>query len=812
MNKTLVFVEEETWQIAFRCRRADLSPMDLTGADVRLRIGEPGEPVTEFGNPMLTDPAKGEGHFTILPEHQGTLPPANYQYELRVFLPDTRVSSQARGLLCIEPSRFDEIPATVFPPGGELPGDIIAALNEKADKAANLSDLTSIPTARINLGLGDAATKNVGTIAGTVAAGDDPRLVTGGNAVTLTGNQTVNGIKTFVSSPVVPTATTATQAVNKSQLDLKADDSAVVKLTGNQTVAGIKTFSSPPVLPLASIPTTYLADPAIVADATYSCNVYKFPGATFTDKFEAGLQYCATNSLTLYIPSGTHTLTRIVTFNGTGGHYRVSIRGDGPLSSRINCTHTDENVGGRLKINLTSYGQFELQDLWFCPVGHQDAEAPGGNPLIRMNQDPAVWVYWNGMSSSRGFRIQDVHFGTNSSLEADVNSWLNCLRLNGKGTALIQRVHVIGRRAPSGVTAPTTNGIQIDNCKEVEISNCSLYHTNYGLYSADNDLSISEGIKISNCTLVNTNYGVYHRVSQNFPNFELTNCHIAYNKRGVFLRGWTQSIIAENLIYPEADSTQLLSEDVYLEDCPSMRMHDNQFFSGKPKGDAGVDKIGLTLKGSSRNSYYKNNLFSERDVGIRLLLPDAGPPVEPGIDDVIIENNYSEKDLAGASTVTRMYEVEQTLDHNRILWRGETNEFTAFGARSTTLTLTSGAAAATLSYGTLTCQHQDFVPTNNLGEYTVYKSGVSRARIKAGLHHTSAAAGTVTMTLWRLIPAGAWTELTRVTAYGPDVTMVLESGEFAFAGDYQFRIQVQQNSGGNGTVAIGAWLEFHPTR
>ena len=53
------------------------------------------------------------------------------------------------------------------------------------------------------------------------------------DTVNLTGNQTVAGVKTFSSSPIVPTATTTTQAVNKAQMDTA--DAAHVAATDPHT-------------------------------------------------------------------------------------------------------------------------------------------------------------------------------------------------------------------------------------------------------------------------------------------------------------------------------------------------------------------------------------------------------------------------------------------------------------------------------------------------------------------------------------------------------------------------------------------------
>jgi hypothetical protein len=76
------------------------------------------------------------------------------------------------------------------------------------------------------------------------------------DVVKLTGNQIVDGIKTFSVLPVSSVAPTGnTQFTNKAYVDTKATDTAVMHLTGDETAAGVKTFSSIPVLP-ASNPTT----------------------------------------------------------------------------------------------------------------------------------------------------------------------------------------------------------------------------------------------------------------------------------------------------------------------------------------------------------------------------------------------------------------------------------------------------------------------------------------------------------------------------------------------------------------------------
>jgi uncharacterized protein YuzE len=136
--------------------------------------------------------------------------------------------------------------------------------------------------------------------------------------VKLTTDQTIAGIKTFSSAPVLPNNSITNAMINntaissgyvdatssiQTQISTKANDSAVVKLTTDQTIAGIKTFSSAPVLPNNSITNAMINNTAISSgyvDATSS--------------IQTQLTAKATDSLTCHL-AGTETVTGIKTFS-----------------------------------------------------------------------------------------------------------------------------------------------------------------------------------------------------------------------------------------------------------------------------------------------------------------------------------------------------------------------------------------------------------------------------------------------------------------------------------------------------------------
>ena len=103
-----------------------------------------------------------------------------------------------------------------YPAGGDIGRmyvgtgtENIALAKKNEDTTGNAATATKLATARTINGVAFDGTANI-----TLPVSDS-------TAVKLTGNQTIDGIKTFTSSPIVPTPTTYTQVANKVYVDGK---------------------------------------------------------------------------------------------------------------------------------------------------------------------------------------------------------------------------------------------------------------------------------------------------------------------------------------------------------------------------------------------------------------------------------------------------------------------------------------------------------------------------------------------------------------------------------------------------------------
>ena len=126
-------------------------------------------------------------------------------------------------------------------------GDVSDSNRAKKITFANLkTEITGDDTAFVRNADYDANTILYATTDNTPVA-----LTVGTNSVVgrVAGNITTLAVDSDLTSVSASDDTVPSAKATKTALDLKANDSAVVKLTGDQTVAGVKTFSSDPIIP-----------------------------------------------------------------------------------------------------------------------------------------------------------------------------------------------------------------------------------------------------------------------------------------------------------------------------------------------------------------------------------------------------------------------------------------------------------------------------------------------------------------------------------------------------------------------------------
>jgi len=124
--------------------------------------------------------------------------------------------------------------------------DVANGITKKITFANLKTEIVGDDTAFVRKSLYDANTILYATTDDTPVA-----LTVGTNSVVgrVAGAITTLAIDSDLTSVSASDDTVPSAKATKTALDLKATDSAVVKLTGDQTVAGVKTFSSDPIIP-----------------------------------------------------------------------------------------------------------------------------------------------------------------------------------------------------------------------------------------------------------------------------------------------------------------------------------------------------------------------------------------------------------------------------------------------------------------------------------------------------------------------------------------------------------------------------------
>ena len=281
----------------------------------------------------------------------------------------------------------------------------------------NADTATTLATARTINGVAFDGTANI-----IVPVSDD-------SAVNLTENQTIGGIKTFssiISGNISGNSATATKlatarTINGVSFDGSANitvsDSIAVKLTGNETIGGIKTFTSSPIVPTPSTD-FQVANKQYVDSKTLNINALSNKASPInTDTFvlqEAGGNLRKVNYENLIKLNSNDIVVKAalnasgdapiyacrawVNFDGTG---TVAIRASGNVSSI-----TDNGVGD-FTVNFTT----AMPDANYTCSGM----APYGNDPVNYNDGIVVPYILNTINE---FRVRTTSASTNKGSDS----------------------------------------------------------------------------------------------------------------------------------------------------------------------------------------------------------------------------------------------------------------------------------------------------------------------------------------------------------------------------------------------------------
>ena len=265
------------------------------------------------------------------------------------------------------------------------------------------------------------------------------------NFVTLTGNQTIDGVKTFSSSPIVPTPTNATDAANKAYVDTKAN------------------LASPAFTGTVTLPSTTSIGTVSSAELGYLDGV--------TSAIQAQINGKAATNQTMYIGTTAMAINRATAAQTLTG---VSIDGNAATATKLTNSSGDWVASGA-SANVVGMLIWKNYGNGHVIFDASNGTSPSGVAINNTNPNNG-WVTqfptlmgWNG-SQTYGVRVDAARYsesctgnaatatyaGTASAFTTAVGSapsyacraWVN---FNGTGTVAI--------RASGNVSSITDNGV-----------------------------------------------------------------------------------------------------------------------------------------------------------------------------------------------------------------------------------------------------------------------------------------------------------------------------------------------------------------